>query len=96
VHPIEWLRAVARSGAVPHDELAGEAASALAALGDDPAGLLLSARRLIDRHPTAGVLWWTCSRLLASPDVYAEVRALPTRKRSATGPCHSAWSTSRS
>jgi hypothetical protein len=76
VHPIEWLRAVARSGDVPHDELAGEAASALAALGDDPAGLLLSARRLIDRHPTAGVLWWTCSRLLASSDVYAEVRAL--------------------
>jgi hypothetical protein len=76
VHPIEWLRAVARSGDVPQGELASEAASALAALGDDPAGLVLSARRLIDRHPTVGVLWWTCSRLLASPDVCAEVRAL--------------------
>jgi hypothetical protein len=72
VHPIEWLRAVARSGDVPQTELAGEAAAALSALSDDPNGLLLATRRLIDRHPTAGVLWWTCARLLTAADVGRE------------------------
>jgi len=76
VHPIEWLRAVARSGDVPQTELAGEAASALSALSDDPNGLLLSTRRLIDRHPTAGVLWWTCARLLSSNDLGREASAV--------------------
>jgi hypothetical protein len=76
VHPIEWLRAVARSGDVPQTELAGEAAAALSAMSDDPNGLLLSVRRLIDRHPTAGVLWWTCARLLSSNDVGREAAAL--------------------
>jgi hypothetical protein len=76
VHPIEWLRAVARSGDVPQTELAGEAAAALSALSDDPNGLLLATRRLIDRHPTAGVLWWSCARLLSSDDVGREAVAV--------------------
>jgi hypothetical protein len=76
VHPIEWLRAVARSGEVPQAALAGEAAAALSALSDDPHGLLLSTRRLIDRHPTAGVLWWTCARLLSCDDVGREAAAV--------------------
>jgi hypothetical protein len=76
VHPIEWLRAVARSGDVPQTELAGEAAAALSALSDDPNGLLLATRRLIDRHPTAGVLWWACARLLSSDDVGREAVAV--------------------
>jgi hypothetical protein len=76
VHPIEWLRAVARSGDVPQTELAAEAAAALSALADDPNGLLLATRRLIDRHPTAGVLWWTCARLLSTADVGREAVAV--------------------
>jgi hypothetical protein len=74
VHPIEWLRAVARSGDVPQAELAGEAAAALAALADDPQGLLLACRRLLDRHPTAGALWWTCARLVSAADAASEAR----------------------
>jgi hypothetical protein len=35
-----------------------------------------SCRRLIDRHPTAGALWWACARLLAAGDVRAEARAI--------------------
>lgn len=76
MHPIEWLRAVARSGDVPQAELAGEAAAALSALGDDPQGLLMGCRRLLDRHPTAGTLWWTCARLVTAGDVAAEAGAV--------------------
>jgi hypothetical protein len=74
VHPIEWLRAVARSGDVPQAELAGEAAAALAALTDDPHGLLLACRRLLERHPAAGALWWTCARLVSAADATTEAR----------------------
>jgi hypothetical protein len=76
VHPIEWLRAVARSGDVPQAELASEAAAALAALCDDPHGLLLACRRLLDRHPTAGALWWTCARMVSAADPASEADAV--------------------
>ena len=72
VHPIEWLRAVARSGDVPHTQLAAEAAGALAAMADEPHGLLPACRRLIDRNPASGALWWTCARLLDASDPGAE------------------------
>jgi hypothetical protein len=74
MHPIEWLRAVARSDDVPHAELAGEAAAALSALAHDPGDLLLSCRRLLDRHPQAGTLWWACARMVAARDPVAESR----------------------
>lgn len=76
MHPIEWLRAVARSDDVPHAELASEAASALAALAHDPNDLLLSCRRLLDRHPQVGSLWWACARMIAAGDPVAESRAI--------------------
>ena len=76
MHPIEWLRAVARSGNVPHAELASEAAGALAAVAGDPHELLPSCRRLLDRNPTAGPLWWACARLLTAADPVAEARAV--------------------
>jgi hypothetical protein len=76
VHPIEWLRAVARSGDVPQGALAREAASALAAFDDDPHGLLPACRRLLDRNPAAGSLWWTCARLLTAADPAAEAGAV--------------------
>ncbi|HEY8546363.1 MAG TPA: hypothetical protein VIL36_14985 [Acidimicrobiales bacterium] len=72
MHPIEWLRAVARSGDVPQTRLAVEAAGALAAIADEPHGLLPACRRLIDRNPAAGSLWWTCARLLSAGDPVAE------------------------
>jgi hypothetical protein len=76
VHPIEWLRAVARSGDVPQAELAAEAAAALAAFDEDTHGLLPACRRLLDRNPTAGALWWTCARVLTSADPGREADAV--------------------
>jgi hypothetical protein len=48
--------------------LAAEAAQALAGFGDDPAALVTACRRLVDRHPTAGPVWWLACRMLAASD----------------------------
>ena len=72
VHPIERLRYVARAGDVDASVLVQESATALAGLGDDPGGLLLSARRLLARHPASGPLWCLCARMLTAPDCAAE------------------------
>ncbi len=45
-----------------------ETAGALRGLGLDPAGLVVACRRILERHPTAGALWWLCAHVLASPD----------------------------
>jgi hypothetical protein len=76
VHPIEWLRAVARSGAASPHDLAAEAAAALAALADEPHDLIPACRRLLDRHPAVGSLWWACARMVAAADPRAEADAI--------------------
>ena len=76
MHPIERLRAVARARDVEQTLLASEAASVLGSLAFDPMSLLTSCRRLIDRHPAAGALWWACARLLAADDARAEARTI--------------------
>jgi hypothetical protein len=76
VHPIERLRAVARAQGVDQRLLAREAATTLGVLADEPLGLVPSCRRLLDRHPGAGVLWWACARLLDAADVRGEARAI--------------------
>ncbi len=48
--------------------VAAEAADALAAFADDPAGLVIASRRLIERRPAAAPLWWLASRVLCSLD----------------------------
>lgn len=53
-------------------ELVSEAAHALGAFDDDPAGLVAAARRLVARHPEVGPMWWMCSRVLVAPDAGAE------------------------
>lgn len=68
MHPIERLRYVARASGADQGMLVGETAQALAAFRDDPAGLVAACRRIIDRHPTSGPLWWLCTRVLTSPD----------------------------
>jgi hypothetical protein len=35
---------------------------------DDPAGLVVACRRILERHPECGPLWWLCARLLTAPD----------------------------
>jgi hypothetical protein len=73
VHPIERLRYVARAGWGAPDVLAAEAAWALAdlAVREGPA-VLPSCRRLLDRHPGCGPLWWVAARILTAGDPVAE------------------------
>lgn len=72
MHPIERLRYVARSGGADHGALAEETARALAGFTDDPSGLVTACRRIVDRHPTSGPMWWLASKVLASNDPRAE------------------------
>jgi len=66
VHPIEHLRYLARAGYADAPELVSETASALRYLGSDPANLVLTCRRIVEKHPSCGPLWWMCAELLAS------------------------------
>jgi len=66
MHPIERLRWVARSPEGDSSLVAAEAAEALAGFADDPAGLVIASRRLIERRPASAPLWWLASRVLCS------------------------------
>ena len=76
VHPIERLRYIARSSGADQRVLVAETASALRNLGPDPAGLVVSCRRIVERHPTSGPLWWLCAHLLTSPEPMRTAREL--------------------
>lgn len=56
--------------------LVRETAGALRGLGFDPAGLVVACRRIVERHPTSGPLWWLCASVLAAPDPYRCASAL--------------------
>src|SRR5207237_7565576 len=68
MHPIERLRMVARAAGEGPALVAQEAAGALVAFGDDPAGLVTACRRLGDRQPTSGPIWWLAARVLCASD----------------------------
>ena len=68
MHPIERLRYVARASGADQALLVRETAAALGAFADDPPGLVAASRRIVDRHPTSGPLWWLCARVLTAPD----------------------------
>lgn len=72
MHPIERLRFVARSQGAPADVLVQEAAIALGAFRDDPAGMVAACRRIIDRQLTCAPLWWLCARMLCAPEPMRE------------------------
>lgn len=73
MHPIERLRFVARAGWGGPAELGVEAAYALAELAEEePPALLPACRRLLERNPTCGPLWWVCAHLLCAGDPMAE------------------------
>jgi hypothetical protein len=72
MHPIERLRHVARADGSGPGLLAREAAGALASIGDDPAGLVTGCRRLVERHPAVGPMWWLAARVLVAGDPVAE------------------------
>jgi hypothetical protein len=68
MHPIERLRYVARARGAGPTALGREAAGALAGFADDPQGLVTACRRLVDRHPTEGPVWWLAARVLGAAD----------------------------
>lgn len=69
MHAIERLRWVAGARWAPAGELAAEAAWALAELaGEEPLALLPSCRRLLERHPGCGPLWWVAATVLTADD----------------------------
>jgi hypothetical protein len=70
MHPIEHLRYVARARGADPVSLVRETAAALSGLGHEPAGIVLAVRRVIQRHPTCGPLWWFCSHLLGALDPF--------------------------
>jgi hypothetical protein len=76
VHPIERLRYLARSSGADQRVLVGETASALRSLGFDPAGLVVSCRRIVEKHPTSGPLWWLCAHMLTSGEPASTARDL--------------------
>ena len=73
VHPIERLRYVARATGAPPDEVVQEAAGSLAAFAGDPVALVTACRRLLDRHPANGPIWWLCARTVVAADPADEV-----------------------
>ncbi len=68
VHPIEHLRYVARARGTDASSLVREAAMALGSLRADHANLVIACRRIVERHPEVGPLWWMCARLLMADD----------------------------
>jgi hypothetical protein len=69
MHPIEHLRYVARATGADPAVVASEAAEALVQMARvQPAGLVPACRRLIERHLTAGPIWWLSARMLRSDD----------------------------
>lgn len=74
-HPIERLRWVARAEGAGATLLAREAAGALASVGDDLPALVTGCRRVIERHPPIGPLWWLAARMLAAENPVREAWA---------------------
>ena len=65
--------------------LVRETAGAIRGLQFEPAGLVIACRRIVERHPTSGPLWWFCSSLLTAAhpfdvayDLAADVEHDPT------------------
>jgi hypothetical protein len=79
MHPIERLRYVANATGADPATLVCETAMALRDLRIEPAGLVLACRRIIERHPTVGPLWWLCARLLSSASPFELAEQLATQ-----------------
>lgn len=82
VHPIEHLRYVARAHGVDPAALVEETAHALGSLHFDPAGLVVACRRIVERHPFTGPLWWLCANVTTSAEPFEAVWELAEQIRS--------------
>jgi len=69
MHPLERLRSVARIEGADPTLLAREAAGVLAQVAAGGGSDLVPAcRRLVERHPGNGALWWLAARVLCSAE----------------------------
>jgi hypothetical protein len=73
VHPIEHLRYVARAHGVDPAGLVTETAHALGSMHFDAAGLVVACRRIVERHPFTGPLWWLCAHVATSAEPFDAV-----------------------
>lgn len=64
---------VARAEGAGPSLLAREAAGALAGFAYEPAAVVTGCRRLVDRHPEMGTLWWLAARVLGAADAPSEI-----------------------
>ena len=76
MHPIEYLRHVARASGADPSMLVAETASALRAMRLDQPGFVLATRRIVDKHPTCAPLWWLCAGALSALDPPTRLREL--------------------
>ncbi len=74
MHPIEHLRYLARAGHVDAPDLVLETASALSGLVLDPASVVVTTRRIVERHPLCGPLWWLCAHVVTASEPYEALR----------------------
>ena len=73
---MEYLRHVAGAQGASASDLVHESAWALGAMASDPQALVLIVRRLVEKHPTCGPLWWLGSHVLTATDPVARLREL--------------------
>ena len=74
MHPIEHLRYLARAGHVDAPDLVLETASALSGLVLNPASVVVTTRRIVERHPLCGPLWWLCAHVVTASEPYEVLR----------------------
>jgi hypothetical protein len=82
VHPIEHLRYVARAHGVDSVALVEETAHALGSMRFDAAELVVACRRIVERHPFTGPLWWLCASVVTSCEPFEAVWELADALRS--------------
>lgn len=73
MHPIEHLRYVARAQGADPAALVEETAHALGSLRFDPSGVVVACRRIVERHPFTGALWWLCANVCTSTEPFDAV-----------------------
>ncbi len=81
MHPIEHLRYVARAQGADPSSLVEETAHALGSLHFDPSGLVVACRRIVERHPFTGALWWLCANVVTSAEPFEAVWELADQIR---------------
>jgi hypothetical protein len=68
--------------------LVHETAGAIRGLQLEPAGLVVACRRIVERHPTSGPLWWFCASLLTSTEPFRAAVALASDVENDPTPDH--------